>query len=81
MSQWNYLKLEIGILDSVLRQWNDFEDFIYNFCKINGADFLVTRLENYHLQNRIKLKLASLLWLSTDEANRSQVIWEQFARR
>ena len=35
LSQWNYWKLEIGILDSVLRQWNGFEDFnILNFSKI-----------------------------------------------
>ena len=34
-SQWNYLKLEIGIQDSLWRQWNGFEDFkILNFCKI-----------------------------------------------
>ena len=35
MSQWNYLKLEIGVMDSLLRQWNGFEDFnIVNFIKI-----------------------------------------------
>ena len=35
MSQWNYLKLEIGMLDSPLRQWNGSEDFnILNFSKI-----------------------------------------------
>ena len=35
MSKWNYLKPEIGILDSVLRQWNGFEDFIIlNYSKI-----------------------------------------------
>ena len=27
MSQWNYLKLEIGIMDTLLRQWIGFEDF------------------------------------------------------
>ena len=27
MSQWNYFKLEIDILDSFLRQWNFFEEF------------------------------------------------------
>ena len=26
MSQWNYLRLEIGILYSLLRQWNGSED-------------------------------------------------------
>ena len=35
LSQWNYLKLEIRILDSLLRQWNGFEDFnILIFSKI-----------------------------------------------
>ena len=35
MSQWNYLKLEIGILDSFLRHWIGFEDLIIlNFSKI-----------------------------------------------
>ena len=35
MSQWNYLKLEIGILDSLMRQLNGFEDFsIFIFGKI-----------------------------------------------
>ena len=35
MSQWNYLKLEIGILDCLLRQQQGFEDFIsLNFSKI-----------------------------------------------
>ena len=35
MSQWNYIKLEIGIQDSLLRQWNGFEDSNnLNFSKI-----------------------------------------------
>ena len=37
MGQRNYLKLEIGVLDSFLRQWNGFdnENFdIMNFSKI-----------------------------------------------
>ena len=35
MNQWNYLELEIGILVSLLKQWNGFEDFnILNFSKI-----------------------------------------------
>ena len=35
LSQWNYLKLEIGILDSLLRQWYGFEYFnILNFSNI-----------------------------------------------
>ena len=34
MSQWNLLKLEIGILGNLLIQWNGFEDFnILNFSR------------------------------------------------
>ena len=35
MSQCNYLKLELGVMDSLLRQRKGFEDFyILNFSKI-----------------------------------------------
>ena len=35
MSQWNYLKLETVLLDSLLRQLNGFEDLnILNFSKM-----------------------------------------------
>ena len=32
LSQWNYLKLEIGLLDSLWRQWNGLENFIILNC-------------------------------------------------
>ena len=36
LSQWNYWKPKIWILDSLLRQWNGFEDFSFlNFSKIS----------------------------------------------
>ena len=45
MSQWNYLKLEIGILDSLWRQWNGFEDFnILNFSKISFKFAIVSKI-------------------------------------
>ena len=155
LSQVNYWKLEINILDSLLTQWNGFEDlnilkfstllmkfaivfkiFAYFFCLslmiITGQwsfsrfadeffditpeakkkfDFLLQNLEAIILNfacnckfskyqffiwlitftNKArKLKVAewnqakaslSKPWRSTDEANRSPVVWEQFARR
>ena len=46
MSQWNHLKLEIGIVDSLLRQWNGFEDiFILIFSKIL-LNFAIVLLAN-----------------------------------
>ena len=151
MSQWNYSKLEIGIIDNLMRQWIGFEDFkILNssnilkfaivikvfefFCSssltiITGqrsfsslSDWLLDitpetkicfepsyckiwklfknfsifcKFLKYQLFDLItnkarKLKVtesnqsrASLTkpWLATNKANRSPVVWEQFARR
>ena len=47
MSQWNHLKLEIVILDSLLRQWNGFKDFILNFSKILLKFAIVFKIFEY----------------------------------
>ena len=48
MSKWNYLQLNIGILDSLLRQWNGFEDFnISKFCTILLKFAIVFKIFKY----------------------------------
>ena len=78
LSQWNYLKLEIGILDSVLRQWNDFEDFIYNLCKINGADLFSNKARKLKFaeSNQAKASLTTVAsyWRSQPLAGRLRAI-------
>ena len=151
LSHWNFLKLEIRILDILLKQWNGFEDFnILNVSKIllkfamfskffkyfcpflsltiftgqrsfssladgllsitasqriilniffaKSGSFLLnfaifckfSKYQFIYLQKRLENKVAesnqakaSLTkpWLATDEANRSPVVWKQFARR
>ena len=142
LSQWNYLRLQIWILDTLSRQWSDFEEInILNFSKIlkfaivfkmfeffcpffsSLADGLLeitqetqNSVEHFHCEiwklflnfarfSQIS-KISFLLDLftnkarnlkvaesnqakdgltkplpATDEANRSPVVWKQFARR
>ena len=48
MSQWNNLKIEIEILDSLLRQWGGFEDFnILIFSKILLKFAIVFKIFEY----------------------------------
>ena len=48
LSQWNYLKQEIGILDSLLIKWNGFEDFnVLNFSTILLNSAIVFKIFEY----------------------------------
>ena len=53
LSQWNFLKQEIGILDSLLIKWNGFEDFnILNFSTILLNSAIVFKIFEYFVRLR-----------------------------